>query len=108
MPLYDYECGRCHHIFELRQSFHDDPIASCPRCQSDARRLIRAVPVIFKGSGWYVTDHGRAARGSSGESDGQKEPAPAPEAKDSAKEPATQPAKQESTSSPSTATSSKE
>ena len=65
MPLYDYECGRCHHVFELRQSFHDDPTATCPRCQSESRRLIRAVPVIFKGSGWYVTDHGRTARGSS-------------------------------------------
>ncbi len=105
MPLYDYQCGRCNHVFELRQSFHDDPTATCPRCQGDARRLIRSVPVIFKGSGWYVTDHGRTARGSSSESDGQKESEPAAA---EAKVSPTEPAKQESTPSTSTPTSSQE
>ena len=59
MPLYDYRCGRCHHVFELKQTFNDDPVAACPQCQGEAQRLFRPVPIIFKGSGWYVNDHGK-------------------------------------------------
>ena len=59
MPRYDYECGGCHYRFELRQSFHDDPVADCPVCGSRATRRFSLVPVIFKGSGWYVNDQGR-------------------------------------------------
>ena len=58
MPRYDYECESCHHRFELMQSFHDEPVATCPLCQNTARRKFSLVPVIFKGSGWYVNDYG--------------------------------------------------
>ncbi len=61
MPIYEYECESCKHCFEKRQGFHDEPAAQCPQCQGQARRVIRSVPIIFKGSGFYVTDH----RGSS-------------------------------------------
>jgi putative FmdB family regulatory protein len=57
MPVYEYECGSCHHRFEIRQGFDDEPRAVCPRCEGKARRVFHAAPVIFKGNGFYVTDH---------------------------------------------------
>lgn len=56
MPAYDYTCEKCGHTFELRQSFNDDPITVCPECGGRVRRLFSPPPIIFKGSGWYVTD----------------------------------------------------
>ncbi len=67
MPTYDYQCESCHHRFEVRQSFHDDPVAACPLCDSSARRRISLVPVIFKGSGWYVNDYGKKSAATSSE-----------------------------------------
>lgn len=58
MPIYEYECSSCHSLFERRQRFDEEPITSCPKCSGKARRLIHSVPVIFKGSGFYCTDHG--------------------------------------------------
>ena len=56
MPIYEYECGLCRHRFERKQRFDEEPVAVCPRCQGKARRVIHSTPVIFKGSGFYVTD----------------------------------------------------
>ena len=57
MPVYQYLCPKCNLKFELKQSFSDEPIVTCPKCQNGARRLFSTVPVIFKGSGFYSTDH---------------------------------------------------
>lgn len=57
MPIYEYECQRCRSQFEQRCGFHDDLSISCPKCQGEARQLFTPVPVIFKGSGFYTTDH---------------------------------------------------
>ena len=57
MPIYEYECGLCHFCFERKQRFDEEPIAMCPECQGKARRVIHSVPVIFKGSGFYITDN---------------------------------------------------
>jgi putative FmdB family regulatory protein len=56
VPTYEYECGICCHLFERKQSFDEEPVAMCPKCEGEARRVLRSVPVIFKGSGFYVTD----------------------------------------------------
>ncbi len=58
MPIYEYECEKCSCHFDLRRSFSDsgNEDASCPRCHGKARRLFSPVPIIFKGSGFYVTD----------------------------------------------------
>ena len=69
MPRYDYECDSCHHVFELKQSFDSEPVAPCPNCENAARRLIHSVPVVFKGSGFYVNDYGKGKSGSNGTSD---------------------------------------
>jgi len=57
MPLYDYECGKCAHKFELRKSFSEGASANCPVCNSAAQRVFTPVPIVFKGSGFYVTDY---------------------------------------------------
>ena len=57
MPIYEYECTHCHHRFELKQGFHDKPQADCPQCKKKAKRVFHPAPIIFKGSGFYVTDH---------------------------------------------------
>lgn len=57
MPTYEYECCVCHHHFDRKQSFDEEPVAECPKCQGKARRAIVSIPVIFKGSGFYATDY---------------------------------------------------
>lgn len=56
MPIYEYECGHCRHRFEMKQGFDDEPQAVCPQCQGRARRIFYPSPIIFKGSGFYITD----------------------------------------------------
>lgn len=56
MPVYDYECNLCNFRFEERQRFDEEPLAICPKCQGKLRRIIHSTPVLFKGSGFYVTD----------------------------------------------------
>jgi putative FmdB family regulatory protein len=65
MPIYEYECGRCGHRFEVKQGFKDKPQAKCPECKEPARRVFQATPIIFKGSGFYVTDHRPSEKDSS-------------------------------------------
>jgi putative FmdB family regulatory protein len=56
MPLYVYKCNNCENQFEVRQRFSDDPLTVCPECEGDIRRVINPVGIVFKGSGFYVTD----------------------------------------------------
>ena len=57
MPTYEYECKSCLHNFDVFQNINDEPIKTCPQCQKQVRRLINGgMGVIFKGSGFYVTD----------------------------------------------------
>jgi len=62
VPLYEYECAECCHTFERRQRFDEEPVAMCPSCGGKSRRVIHATPIIFKGSGFYVTDNRKAVR----------------------------------------------
>ncbi|MGC9520899.1 MAG: FmdB family zinc ribbon protein [Anaerolineae bacterium] len=57
MPLYEYECQECGLRFERRQSFSDEPVRTCPDCGGHVERLIQPAGIIFKGSGFYVTDN---------------------------------------------------
>ena len=59
MPKYDYKCNDeiCGEIFEITQSFSDEPTASCIVCGNSSKRLISRIAVHFKGSGWYSTDN---------------------------------------------------
>ncbi|MGD2105961.1 MAG: zinc ribbon domain-containing protein [Anaerolineae bacterium] len=57
MPLYEYECESCGVRFERRQHMEDEPVEVCPECSGNVHRLIQPVGIIFKGSGFYVTDN---------------------------------------------------
>lgn len=59
MPIYEYVCRDCGNDFERLQSFNDPAVTECPECNGPVRRVISAAGVIFKGSGWYITDHRR-------------------------------------------------
>lgn len=57
MPLYDYRCRECGHELEIRQKFSDDPLSECPNCgEEELFRVVQAAGVVFKGSGFYITD----------------------------------------------------
>lgn len=57
MPIYEYECPKCDCHFELKKSFSDNgKTEPCPKCQGKARRVICPTAIVFKGSGFYVTD----------------------------------------------------
>jgi putative FmdB family regulatory protein len=60
MPTYEYECKSCGHNFEVFQSMSEPPIRDCTECGKEVRRLIfGGAGIIFKGSGFYVTDKGK-------------------------------------------------
>jgi putative FmdB family regulatory protein len=63
LPIYDYRCTSCGQLFEARQSFNDEPGAPCPACGDRSERLITAVAVHFKGSGFYKTDYKSSGNG---------------------------------------------
>ncbi len=67
MPIYQYHCAKCNSKFELKQSFNDESIVVCPKCQNEAQRLFSPVPVIFKGSGFYTTDNRKTVSDDTGQ-----------------------------------------
>ena len=80
MPTYDYECSSCGERFEQWRSINENVSSSkCPKCKRKSTRIFTTVPVIFKGAGFYVTDHRKAE---SAETDTPAAiPAPKPEPK---------------------------
>jgi putative FmdB family regulatory protein len=59
MPLYEYECKKCHHRFERIQKFSDPHVKKCPECGGPVEQLLSPPAVRFKGTGWYVTDYAK-------------------------------------------------
>jgi putative FmdB family regulatory protein len=76
MPTYVYQCQDCEEQLEVIQRFSDSPLTLCPKCGGDLQRLLFPPAIIFKGSGWYVTDHGRSSPGN-GSSKKEESPATA-------------------------------
>ena len=60
MPLYEYECLECGMRFERLQRKREPALQTCPECRGTVRRLIQPPGIIFKGSGFYVTDNRRS------------------------------------------------
>lgn len=59
LPTYHYRCKSCNYDFTEQQSFSDTPITVCPQCgKEQVRKVFSAVPIEFKGSGFYRTDSG--------------------------------------------------
>ncbi len=62
MPIYEYECEACNHKFEVIQKVSDKPIKKCVLCQGKVHKILSAPGLLFKGSGWYVTDYANPER----------------------------------------------
>jgi putative FmdB family regulatory protein len=60
MPLYEYKCGSCGDVFEVKQKFSDEPLSVHTPCGGTVTRLISAPALQFKGSGWYITDYAKS------------------------------------------------
>ncbi len=72
MPVYTYRCESCGVQFERHQSFTDEPLKTCPECRKKSlKKVITPTRIIFKGSGFYATDH-RSPSGSSKPSSGAR------------------------------------
>jgi putative FmdB family regulatory protein len=59
LPLYEYQCKKCHSLTERIQKFSDPPLTVCPHCGGEVEQVLSAPAVQFKGSGWYVTDYAK-------------------------------------------------
>jgi len=57
VPIYEYQCESCDHTFEIQQKFSDPLVDACQKCGKSVRKLISAPAIVFKGTGWYVTDY---------------------------------------------------
>jgi putative FmdB family regulatory protein len=57
VPIYEYECSRCHQTTEALQKFSDPPLSNCPHCKGKLKKLMSLNSFHLKGSGWYVTDY---------------------------------------------------
>lgn len=83
MPIYTYRCESCGVQFERNQKFSDAPLTRCPECgKKSLRKVYTPVGIVFKGSGFYATDHrspsggGRAGNAHTEEkSSGESKPA---------------------------------
>lgn len=69
MPTYVYACDTCRVEFEKFQSFKDEPLRTCPTCAGVVRRVLQPAGIVFKGSGWHITDYRAQSGGGSGASE---------------------------------------
>jgi len=65
MPIYEYQCEECGVRFERMQHMSADPLDTCPECSGQIHRVISPAGIIFKGSGFYVTDNRKSSSGRS-------------------------------------------
>ena len=57
MPIYEYQCEACGHVFETLQKISEQPLVDCPNCGKPAlKKLVSAAAFRLKGGGWYETD----------------------------------------------------
>ncbi|HET9961795.1 MAG TPA: FmdB family zinc ribbon protein [Nitrospiraceae bacterium] len=82
MPIYEYQCTSCAYRFEVKQGIKDAPITECARCGQAVSKLISPPAIMFKGSGWYVTDYSDKLKPAASADGGEK---PAVETPDQAK-----------------------
>jgi putative FmdB family regulatory protein len=70
LPTYEYHCNACETNFDVTQSFHDDPLTTCPTCGFPVRKVFGNVGIVFKGSGFYKTDSRNGSKAASSEGGG--------------------------------------
>jgi putative FmdB family regulatory protein len=85
MPTYVYECKKCGHRFEVLQSITDPPRRRCPRCRGAVKRvLMPGGGLIFKGSGFYITDYRKKETKTPEDASPETNKTPGPKATDDA------------------------
>ena len=73
MPIYQYKCRGCGANIEKMQSFSAEPLVECPECHQPAlKKVMSAAGIIFKGSGWYITDSKKSSSAVAPSSEGSK------------------------------------
>jgi len=87
MPIYSYRCASCGFQFDKQQSFNDQPLIRCPECgKPQLKKVYQPVGIVFKGSGFYATDHhspsGQISRQSKKGEDGDSNPLKSAESND--------------------------
>jgi putative FmdB family regulatory protein len=87
MPTYEYQCTKCDHSFEIVQKITEDSITICDKCGGRLRKLLFPVGIVFKGSGFYVTDNRRPQPISSSDGNGSNGKKDSVEKKDVAEKP---------------------
>jgi putative FmdB family regulatory protein len=75
LPIYEYQCGHCHHQYEKKEGFDAPVEQACPVCGGLARRLLHAPGIVFKGPGFYVTDNRKNHEWESAEKEAKEEKA---------------------------------
>jgi putative FmdB family regulatory protein len=97
VPLYDYKCTSCGNQYEMREGFDAPARQPCPKCGQEAKRVLHPPPIVFKGSGFYITDSRKGGQatladnsfmdsgknGDSGSSSSESTSSPAPAASSS-------------------------
>lgn len=81
MPIYEYQCQKCGKVTEQMGKFTDPSVGTCPHCRGKMRRLLSSAALVFKGTGWYVTDYagkGSRPRSETASSGGDKNPSAEP------------------------------
>jgi putative FmdB family regulatory protein len=77
MPVYEYQCQSCLLRFEAKQRITEPPLTACIRCGQAVTKLISSPAIMFKGSGWYVTDYSDKLKPTDkgeGQKDGSEKP----------------------------------
>jgi putative FmdB family regulatory protein len=73
VPIYEYKCAECGKCFEHIQKITEEPLASCPYCSGEVKKLVSNCSFQLKGTGWYVTDYGKKDGGNGKKKEKEKE-----------------------------------
>jgi putative FmdB family regulatory protein len=63
VPIYEYQCRKCHDVKEVIQKLQDPPLRKCPSCGGKLEKMMSPGAFVLKGTGWYATDYGVKANG---------------------------------------------
>ncbi len=98
MPTYEYACTRCGTHVEVFQRFGDQPLSECGVCGGRLRKVFHPAGVVFKGSGWYITDSRKSSPTETGDKADKADKADKGEKSDGASSTESKPAEKAATS----------
>jgi putative FmdB family regulatory protein len=84
VPLYDYQCRKCNEVTEVRHGFKESFEGACPKCGGEMARVFNPAGIVFKGSGFYITDSRKGGDGGSSAKSESAAPPPPPKSETAA------------------------